>query len=77
MLRFSEAKEDPLTNQSSNEPASSGDISSIIGKEIDNTDLEKEVIPEDQLIDYKKPFYYCKQHPKIQNIYKETIEHHI
>ena len=26
---------------------------------------------------YKKiPFYYCKLHPDIENVYLETIEHH-
>src|ERR671932_85619 len=25
---------------------------------------------------YKIPFYYCKLHPDIENIYLETIEHH-
>lgn len=25
---------------------------------------------------YKVPFYYCKLHPNIQNIYLESIEHH-
>lgn len=31
----------------------------------------------DHLIIYKKPFYYCKQHPNVQNIHLEEIEHHI
>ena len=25
---------------------------------------------------YRVPFYYCRLHPKIENIYSETIEHH-
>src|ERR687886_766074 len=25
---------------------------------------------------YKIPFYYCKLHPDIENVYLETIEHH-
>jgi hypothetical protein len=25
---------------------------------------------------YKIPFYYCKLHPDIENIYLKTIEHH-
>jgi hypothetical protein len=25
---------------------------------------------------YKMPFYYCKLHPDIENVYLETIEHH-
>jgi hypothetical protein len=25
---------------------------------------------------YKVPFYYCKLHPNIENIYLESIEHH-
>jgi hypothetical protein len=25
---------------------------------------------------YRVPFYYCKLHPKIENIYLESIEHH-
>jgi len=31
----------------------------------------------DGLIGYRAPFYYCKEHPKVENIYRETIEHHI
>jgi len=31
----------------------------------------------DSLIGYRAPFYYCKEHPKVVNIYRETIEHHI
>jgi hypothetical protein len=31
----------------------------------------------DSLIGYRAPFYYCKEHPKVENIYKETIEQHI
>lgn len=25
---------------------------------------------------YKLPFYYCKLHPDIENVYLESIEHH-
>ena len=25
---------------------------------------------------YKVPFYYCKLHPNIENVYLESIEHH-
>jgi hypothetical protein len=25
---------------------------------------------------YRVPFYYCKLHPSIENIYLESIEHH-
>jgi hypothetical protein len=25
---------------------------------------------------YKVPFYYCKLHPDIENVYLETMEHH-
>ena len=25
---------------------------------------------------YKIPFYYCKLHPDIENVYLETLEHH-
>jgi hypothetical protein len=25
---------------------------------------------------YRVPFYYCKLHPNIENIYLESIEHH-
>jgi hypothetical protein len=25
---------------------------------------------------YRVPFYYCKLHPHIENIYLENIEHH-
>jgi hypothetical protein len=25
---------------------------------------------------YRMPFYYCKLHPDIENIYLESIEHH-
>jgi hypothetical protein len=31
----------------------------------------------DHLIIYKEPFYYCIQHPHVQNIHREEIEHHI
>ena len=31
----------------------------------------------DSLIGFREPFYYCKEHPKVENIYRETIEQHI
>jgi hypothetical protein len=31
----------------------------------------------DHLIAYREPFYYCKHHPKVQNIHREEIKHHI
>ena len=31
----------------------------------------------DSLIGYRKPFYFCKEHPGVENIYRETIEQHI
>ncbi len=30
-----------------------------------------------EMIGYTEPFFYCKQHPKVQNIHKEEIERHI
>jgi len=35
-------------------------------------------MPTDSRIGYNHPFYYCKGHPKVQNIHLEVIEsHHI
>jgi hypothetical protein len=31
----------------------------------------------DNLIRYREPLYYCKEHPKFQNINLELIEHHL
>ena len=31
----------------------------------------------DSLIGYTKPFYHCKQHPLVENIHKEVIEHYL
>lgn len=29
------------------------------------------------LVGYTEPFYYCKQHTKVQNIHREEIEFHV
>jgi hypothetical protein len=33
--------------------------------------------PADHRIGHNHPFYYCKEHPKVQNINLESIIHHI
>jgi len=40
-------------------------------------DKVSEVLKLNPLIGYKKPLYYCKECPKVQNIYYESILHHI
>ena len=42
----------------------------------DNT-RENSGLKTDGLIGYRAPFYYCKEHPKVENIYRETIEQNI
>jgi len=32
---------------------------------------------EDPKIGYKEPLFYCKEHPKVQNINYEEIKHHM
>jgi hypothetical protein len=58
-----------------------GDISNILVEECDDKingilggTTNQNV---DHLIIYKEPFYYCKYHPKVQNIHRDEIEHHI
>ncbi len=34
-------------------------------------------ISSDSRIRHNHPFYYCIEHPEFQNIYLETIEHHL
>jgi hypothetical protein len=36
-----------------------------------------EVLKLNPMIGYKKPFFYCKECPKVQNINREEIERHI
>ena len=33
--------------------------------------------PIDPRIRFNHPFYYCKEHPKVQNIHLESISHHL
>ena len=57
-----------------------GDISHISIEEDDKTkDDVKETKGSamDQMIGFREPFWYCKQHPHVQNIHREEIEHHI
>jgi len=34
-------------------------------------------ISADPRIGHNHPFYFCKDHPKVQNIHSETIEYHL
>ena len=40
-------------------------------------DKVSEILKLNPTIGYKKPFYYCKECPKVQNIHYESILHHI
>lgn len=35
------------------------------------------LIPSDPRIKHNHPFYYCKEHPQVQNIHLEVIESHL
>ena len=56
-----------------------GDISRISIEEDDKTLVVKETEGSDieSMIGFREPFWYCKQHPPVQNIHREEIEHHI
>ncbi len=56
-----------------------GDISDILKVEEDKPVVVKETECSDfdQTIGFREPLYYCKQHPNVQNIHLEEIEHHI
>jgi hypothetical protein len=48
------------------------------GKEKDNTNTRATSnLYNDNLIGYREPFYYSKEHPKVENIHREAIEQHI
>jgi hypothetical protein len=53
----------------------------IIKNEVD--DKTKDDVKEttgsdtDQMMGFREPYWYCKQHPHVQNIHQEEIEHHI
>jgi hypothetical protein len=32
---------------------------------------------DNERIGFREPLYYCKQHPRVQNIHLEEIEHHM
>lgn len=51
-------------------------ISTEEGKDIDHT-KETPSSNMDELIGYKVPFYYCKEHPKFENIHKEEVIDHL
>ncbi|MER5174277.1 MAG: hypothetical protein ABJB76_04135 [Candidatus Nitrosocosmicus sp.] len=56
------------------------DTSNTIKKENDNNTNRKEAPSSEmleQMIEYREPLFHCKQHPKVQNIHREEIEHHI
>ena len=66
----------------STESIKSGDNGDISHTPIEPEDKaidikENPSLETDHLIGFKKPFYYCKQHPDVQNIHREEIEHHI
>ncbi|HEY6536548.1 MAG TPA: hypothetical protein VIY08_12235 [Candidatus Nitrosocosmicus sp.] len=46
------------------------------GKDEDNS-KENPSYDIDELIGYKALFYYCKEHPEFENIYKKEVIHHI
>ena len=48
-------------------------------KDKDHMQYSKEIhgLNANALIGYKKPFYYCKDYPDVENINKEEIEKHI
>jgi hypothetical protein len=58
----------------------SGDKLDIITEEENKSNDDTRENPDsktDSLIGYRKPFYYCKEHPDVENIHRETIEQHI
>ena len=42
-----------------------------------NDEAIAEILKLEPTIGYAKPFYYCKEHPKVQNINHEEIKNHI
>jgi hypothetical protein len=56
-------------------PNTTGDIFKELGEEgedkINNILVGTANQKVDCIIDYKEPFYYCKQHPKVQNIHRD------
>jgi hypothetical protein len=42
-----------------------------------NSQCVKCPIPSDTRIAHSHPFYYCKDHPKFENIHLEVIESHL
>jgi minichromosome maintenance replisome factor len=42
-----------------------------------NNETITEILKSEPMIGYTKPFYYCKEHPKVQNINHEEVKNHI
>ena len=79
--QLSPTETDGLSTKS-DEAGDSGDIgdkSNMAPEEVTDKDHSKETPSSnmDELIGYKAPFYYCKEHPKFENIYKEGVIDHI
>jgi hypothetical protein len=75
-----EDKEDlSIKHDESGNSGDNGDKSDHIVEDNDKEDNTRENLDSktDSLIGYREPFYYCKEHPSVENIYRETIEHHI
>lgn len=80
--RMSPGNQDYATSKSnsSGDNGDNGDISHISKEEGDKTkdDVRETAGSEiDHIIGFREPFYHCKQHPHVQNIHREEIEHHI
>jgi hypothetical protein len=68
-----------IKSNSSGDNGDTGDISCISIEESDET-IDVTGTPRsdiDRMIGFREPFWYCKQHPNVQNIHREEIEHHI
>ncbi|HXT84308.1 MAG TPA: hypothetical protein VN704_08260 [Verrucomicrobiae bacterium] len=62
-------------SHNSRDGGDSGDKSSIL-EDMDNVN-SKETPNENNLIGFKEPFYYCVEHPKVQNTRIEEIGGHL
>ena len=42
-----------------------------------SSEIIRSLTPSDPRIIHNHPFYYCKEYPKVENIYLESIQHHL
>ncbi len=69
-----------IKSNSSGDTGHSGVIPYISKEEVDKTKddvKETEGSETDKMIGFREPFHYCRQHPHVQNIHREEIDHHI